>query len=192
MGIMWNVKDFLICLSLMKIVLNISPFLLDIFFICISNAIPFPGFPYQNPQLTNRPSPTSLSWHSPTLGHQAFTEPRASLLIDVQWVHPLLHMHLEPWVPLCVHFGWFFITWELTALTDKWILAEKLGISKIQFAKHMKLKKMEDQSVDTSIFLRRGNKIPKEGVTETKIRTENEGMTIQRLPCLGIHPINNH
>ena len=84
MGIMWNVKDFLICLSLMKIVLNISPFLLDIFFICISNVIPVPGFPSQNPQLTNRPSPTSLSWHSPTLGHQAFTGPRASLLIDVQ------------------------------------------------------------------------------------------------------------
>jgi hypothetical protein len=56
----------------------------------------------------------------------------------------------------------------------------------------MKLKKMEDQIVDTSILLRRGNKFPKEGVTETKIGTEIEGMTIQRLPCLGIHPINNH
>jgi hypothetical protein len=32
----------------------------------------------------------------------------------------------------------------------------------------MKLKKKEDQSVDTSILLRRGNKIPMEGVTETK------------------------
>ena len=31
-----------------------------------------------------------------------------------------------------------------------------------------------------------------EGVTETKFRTETEGMTIQRLPLLGIHPINNH
>jgi hypothetical protein len=45
-------------------------------------------------------------------------------------------------------------TWY--ALTDKWILAQKLGISKIQFAKHMKLKKKEDQRVDTSILLRRG------------------------------------
>ena len=55
----------------------------------------------------------------------------------------------------------------------------------------MKLKK-EDQSVDTSILLRRGNKIPMEGVTETKFRAETEGTTIQRLPHLGIHPINNH
>jgi hypothetical protein len=31
-----------------------------------------------------------------------------------------------------------------------------------------------------------------EGVTETKIRAETEGMTIQRLPHLGFHPINNY
>jgi hypothetical protein len=31
-----------------------------------------------------------------------------------------------------------------------------------------------------------------EGVTETKFRAETEGTTIQRLPHLGIHPINNH
>jgi hypothetical protein len=42
----------------------------------------------------------------------------------------------------------------------------------------MKLKKKEDQSVDTSILLRRGNKITMEGVTETKFGTETEGMTI--------------
>jgi hypothetical protein len=34
------------------------------------------------------------------------------------------------------------------ALSDKCILAPKLGIPKIQFTDHMKLKKMEDQSVD--------------------------------------------
>jgi hypothetical protein len=56
----------------------------------------------------------------------------------------------------------------------------------------MKLKKKEDQSVDTSTLLRRGNKIPMEGVTETKFRAETEGRTIQRLPHLEIHPINNH
>jgi hypothetical protein len=57
----------------------------------------------------------------------------------------------------------------------------------------MKLKKKEDQSVDSLIFLRRGNKIPMEGVTETKkFGAETEGMTIQKLPLLGIHPINNH
>ena len=63
---------------------------------------------------------------------------------------------------------------------------------KIQFTNHMKLKKKEDQSVDTSLLLRKGNKIPMEGVTETKFRAETEGRTIQRLPHPGIHPINNH
>ena len=95
----------------------------------------------------------------------------------------------------------------------------------------MKLKKKEDQSVDTSILLERGtkhpwkelqrqhvehllgicpgvvllghqlvlcpilegrNKTPMEGVTETKYGVETEGMTIQRLPHLGIHPIYSH
>jgi hypothetical protein len=39
----------------------------------------------------------------------------------------------------------------------------------------MKLKKKEDQSVDTSFLLRMENKIPMEGVTETKIGAEKEG-----------------
>jgi hypothetical protein len=56
----------------------------------------------------------------------------------------------------------------------------------------MKLKKKEDQSVDISILLSRGNKISMEGVTETKFGAETEGMTIQKLPHLGIHPINSH
>jgi hypothetical protein len=56
----------------------------------------------------------------------------------------------------------------------------------------MKLKKKEDQSVDTLFLLRIGNKIPMYRVTKTKFRTEMEGRTIQRLPYQGIHPINNH
>jgi hypothetical protein len=56
----------------------------------------------------------------------------------------------------------------------------------------MKLKKKEDQSVNTSILLRRENKISMEGVTETKCGAKTKGKTIQRLPHLRIHPINNH
>ena len=78
------------------------------------------------------------------------------------------------------------------ALTDKWILAQTLRIPNIQFANHMKLKKKEDQSVDTSILLRRGNKIPMEGDTETKCGAETEGKAIQRLPHLGILPIYSY
>jgi hypothetical protein len=38
----------------------------------------------------------------------------------------------------------------------------------------MKLKKKEEQSVDTLILFRRGNRIPMEGVTETKCGADNE------------------
>ena len=53
------------------------------------------------------------------------------------------------------------ITKELTqyVLTDKWILAQKLRIPKLQFAKHMKLKKNEDQSVVTLPLLELGTKL---------------------------------
>jgi hypothetical protein len=43
---------------------------------------------------------------------------------------------------------------------------------------HIKLKKKEDQSVDTSFLLRMGNKISVEGVTETKFGAETKGWTI--------------
>jgi hypothetical protein len=52
--------------------------------------------------------------------------------------------------------------------------------------------KKEEHSVDNSIVLRRGNKIPMERVIETNFGAEAEGMTIQRLPHLGIHLICNH
>ena len=58
-------------------------------------------------------------------------------------------------------------THKVYALIDKLVLAQKLRIPKIQFTKHVKLKK-EDQSVDTSNLLRSWNKIPIEGITETK------------------------
>jgi hypothetical protein len=52
----------------------------------------------------------------------------------------------------------------------------------------VKLKKKEDQSVDTSILLRRGNNIHMGGNTETMCGAKTKGKTIQRLPHLGIHP----
>jgi hypothetical protein len=56
----------------------------------------------------------------------------------------------------------------------------------------MNLKKKEDKNVDTLFLLRIWNKIPMEGVTETKFRAEMEGRTMQRLLHPGIHLINNH
>jgi hypothetical protein len=49
----------------------------------------------------------------------------------------------------------------------------------------MKLKKKEDQSVNTLLLLRMENKMPMEGVTETNFGAETEGRTIQRLHHLG-------
>jgi hypothetical protein len=72
------------------------------------------------------------------------------------------------------------------------ISPEAFRISKIQFAKCMKLKKKEDQSVDTLLLFKMRNKIPMEGVTETKSRAETEERTVQRLLHPGIHTIYNH
>jgi hypothetical protein len=49
---------------------------------------------------------------------------------------------------------------------------------KIQCAKRMKLKKNEDQSVDTLTLLRIGNKTPMEGVKETKFGAVTKGWTV--------------
>jgi hypothetical protein len=56
----------------------------------------------------------------------------------------------------------------------------------------MKIKKNEDQPVDTSFLLRIGNKIAMKGDTAMKFGGKVKGWTIQRLPHLGIHPIINH
>ena len=56
----------------------------------------------------------------------------------------------------------------------------------------MKLKKKEEQNMDTLVLHRTGNKIPTEGDTEKKCGAEFEGKTIQRLPYLGIHLIDSY
>jgi hypothetical protein len=81
-------------------------------------------------------------------------------------------------------------TWY--ALSEKWVLTEKLRIPKIQFTEHIKVKKKEDQSVGASVFLGSGNKILIVGNMETKYGAETEGKTIQRLPHLEMHPIYSH
>jgi hypothetical protein len=53
----------------------------------------------------------------------------------------------------------------------------------------MKPQKKEDQSVDTSVLLRMGNKI---FIGGKKCGTETEGKAIQRLHHLGIYPIYSH
>ena len=93
--------------------------------------------------------------------------------------------HPEWGIPITKEVTWYVVT-------DKWILAKNLRIPKIQIAKHKKIKKREDQSVDTLSLLRMGNKIPMEGVTETKFGAEMDRWTMQRLPHPGIHTIISH
>ena len=81
------------------------------------------------------------------------------------------------------------ITWY--TFTDKWILAQKPKIPKIQLPKHKIIKK-EDQLLDTSLLPRIGNKISMQGVVETKFGAEMKEWTIQRLPHSGIYPIISH
>jgi hypothetical protein len=69
-----------------------------------------------------------------------------------------------------------------------WMVLDTL--SKIKFTDHMKLKKKEDQSVDTSILPIKKNKIPMEW--DTKCGAETEGKAFQRLHHLGIHPMYSY
>jgi hypothetical protein len=52
----------------------------------------------------------------------------------------------------------------------------------------VKLKKKEDQSVDTLVLLRRGNKRPMGGVTETKVEQRVKERTARDYPTWGYIP----
>jgi hypothetical protein len=70
-----------------------------------------------------------------------------------------------------------------------WLLSQKFGILKMQFTDHMKLKKKEDQSVDTSVLLRRGIKIPMGGDTETKLEQKLKERPYSDCPTWGFIPL---
>jgi len=93
--------------------------------------------------------------------------------------------HPEWGNPITKEYTWY-------ALTDKWILAQKLGIPKKEFTDHMQPKKKEDQNVDASVLLRRENKILMGRNIGTNSRAWTEEKVIQRLPHLGTHPICSH
>ena len=77
------------------------------------------------------------------------------------------------------------IYWEkiFTSSTSDWGLISNI---------YMKLKKKEDHSVDTSVLLRKVNKIFTGGNMETKFRPGTEGKVIQWLFHLWIHPIYSY
>jgi len=110
-----------------------------------------------------------------------------------QWLHEILRQmdgtrkyHPEWDNPVIKEHTWH-------ALADEWILAEKLRILKKQFTDCMtQLKMKDDQSVDASVLLRRGNKILTRENTVTKSGAGTKGKVIQRLPHLRINCICSH
>jgi hypothetical protein len=70
------------------------------------------SYPLPLPMLPNPPTPIPGPG-SPILGQRTFTGPRATPPIDDWLGHPLLHMQLEPQVPPCVLFDWWFSPKEL-------------------------------------------------------------------------------
>ena len=81
-------------------------------------------------------------------------------------------------------------TWY--ALTDKWLLVQKLRIPNILFTDHMKLMKKAEQSVNVSVLIRSGYKTLTGGNMKKKFWVETEGNAIHRLSYLGIRTIYSH
>jgi hypothetical protein len=92
-----NVFNSLLLLLLLLLYKMLSPFLVS---------------PLKSPYLlplpsAHQPTPSSWPWHSSILGHRTFTGPKVSSPIDDWLGYPLLHMQLEPWIPLCGFFCLF-------------------------------------------------------------------------------------
>jgi hypothetical protein len=108
-------------------------FFIRYFLFYISYVIPSPGFHPKalyplSPLLTNPHTPISWFWHSPSLWHRAFTGASGSPPIDEQLGHTLVHMQLEPLVPPCVDFGWWFSPWDLWGYWLVHIVVPPMGL----------------------------------------------------------------
>ena len=82
--------------------------MLSSFLVPHTNSIPFPSHPASMRVFSH---PTTHS-HLPTLTFSYTSLYRTKCLFSRQG-HPLLHRWLEPCVPPCVLFGWWFSSWEL-------------------------------------------------------------------------------
>jgi hypothetical protein len=125
---------FLCLISIMSLFIFFLHFYQIFYFSYIWNVICLSGFSTENPfpnllpLLTNPPTPPFCPGHSPTLRHRALTGWRASPPIDDWLGHPLVHMNLEPWIPPCVLFGWWFSPWELWEYWLVHIVVHPVGV----------------------------------------------------------------
>jgi hypothetical protein len=114
---------------------------------------------WKEPRCPSKEEWIQKMWYTYTMGYYSAIKNNEFMKFLGKWLE-LEKYHPEWGNPVIKEHIWY-------ALTEKWILAQKLGIPRIQFTDHMKLKK-EDQSVDASVLLRRGNKILTGGNTEGK------------------------
>jgi hypothetical protein len=103
--------------------------------------IPFSGFCSTNthpipPTICYMSVPPYSPTHSdfttlafPNTGVLSLTRPRNCPSTDARQVHPLRHMHLESWLPLCVPFGWWFSPWELWGGLVSWYSCSSYGVA---------------------------------------------------------------
>ena len=87
-------------------------FLLVILFIHISNVSPLPGFLSKNhsPHCLQKGVHPTTPAHCPSFPLSWGIKPSQDQGIPSLWCHI---RQLEPWVPPCVFFSWWFSPWEL-------------------------------------------------------------------------------
>ena len=105
---------------------------------------------------------------------------------------------------VCLYSGlhwWISVYWTITAClgwsqrkhmvcTNMWILAQNLGIPKIQFTDQEE-RRTKCECFGPLVLLRRESKIPTGASTETKCGAETEGKA-HKLPHLGIYSTYSH
>jgi hypothetical protein len=95
---------------------------------------PFQVSPSENPYSISHPSASMRVLPHP-LTHSClpalafpYTGAQGALLPLIQQGHPLPHMQPEPWVSLCVLFGWWSSPWELTGVWPVDTVASPMGL----------------------------------------------------------------
>jgi hypothetical protein len=120
----WSLCQPLCRRLLFYLFIEMIPFYWLFYLFTFQMLCPFLVSPPKTPYLIPLPSafmggaPTPTHWLLPHCSgvplHWAIkpSQDQWPLLLLMPQVHPLLHMHLEPWISPCVLFGWWFSPWK--------------------------------------------------------------------------------
>jgi hypothetical protein len=103
---------------------------LDIFFIYISNVIPFPGLPSGTPNFISPPMPLHLplpSFHPGIPLHWGIEPTKAQGPLLPLMSNKAILCHICSWSQ-CVLFGWWYSPWELQEVWPVDIVAPPMGL----------------------------------------------------------------